>query len=205
MTKQAVILLHGVGSNGDDLKPLGDFWAQALPSTLFISPNAPFRFDQGPGYQWFSLNGITAETRPQRIVRARESLDHMLNTLCEQHQLDPEVDNIVLVGFSQGSIMALDLLVTCRIRLAGVVAFSGRLSSPEPKQPGNNRPVLLIHGQRDPVIPWSESESAASQLVALGYNVTTQYEPNTVHTISNEGVLKAAQFLRERFMADNQP
>jgi phospholipase/carboxylesterase len=199
IAKQAVILLHGVGSNGDDLKALGQFWAQTMPDVLFISPNAPLRFDQGPGYQWFSINGVTAETRPQRIVRARESFDQTLNAIFDKHELNPERDSIVLVGFSQGSIMALDMLVTGRIRLTGVVAFSGRLSSPEPRLQGDKKRVLLIHGKSDPVIPWTESESAAQQLLALDFDVSTQYEPNTVHTISNEGAQKAGLFIASCF------
>jgi phospholipase/carboxylesterase len=195
MIKQAVILLHGVGSHGDDLKPLGQYWAQSIPDTLFISPNAPCRFDHGPGYQWFSINGVTAETRPQRVVRARETFDQVLNALFDKHELNPNHDKIVLVGFSQGSIMALDMLVTGRIPLAGVVAFSGRLSSPPPRIAGHNQPVLLIHGQRDPVIPWSESQTAAQQLAQLGFDVTAVYEPNTVHTISDQGAQQAGLFI----------
>ena len=75
MSKQVVILLHGVGSNGEDLAALGDFWKPLLPETLFLSPNAPFRFDQAAeGYQWFSLLDVTAENRPERIVEARRRL-----------------------------------------------------------------------------------------------------------------------------------
>ncbi len=202
MSKQVVILLHGVGSNGDDLAALGDFWQPILPNTLFLSPNAPFSFDQAAvGFQWFSLTGVTNENRPQRIVDARRDFDRTINTLFSEHGIHPNEDKIVFVGFSQGSIMSFDALVTGRYPLTGVVAFSGRLSSPEPYEMGNQLPVLLIHGKSDPVIPWSESQKAAQQLSDLGFAIEESYEDDTVHTISSEGAMLAAQFIKKCFSA----
>ncbi len=200
MTKQVVILLHGVGSNGDDLAALGKFWKPILPGTLFLSPNAPMKFDQAPeGYQWFSLTGVTKENRPQRIVDARRDFDRTIHRLFSEHGIHPNEDKIVFVGFSQGSIMSLDALVTARYSLAGVVAFSGRLSSPQPYQPDEQVPVLLIHGKSDPVIPWVESQQAASKLGALNISVEASYEDETEHTISAEGAMLAAQFIKRCF------
>ncbi|WP_432455723.1 MULTISPECIES: alpha/beta hydrolase [unclassified Agarivorans] len=199
MSKQAVIMLHGVGSSGENLQGLVNYWTESLPNTLVIAPNAPFPFDQGPGYQWFSVTGISDETRPLRITQARKSFDLSIQAVLEEHQLDPQHDQIILAGFSQGSIMALDLLVSSRLPIAGVVAFSGRLSSPEPYSKSQEQAVLLIHGQKDPVIACSESQIAAQRLSDLGYKVETQYEPDTLHSISNEGAAKAAKFIAQRF------
>ncbi len=200
MTKQVVILLHGVGSNGDDLAALGKFWKPILPGTLFLSPNAPMKFDQAPeGYQWFSLTGVTNDNRPQRIVDARRDFDRTIHSLFSEHGIHPNEDKIVFVGFSQGSIMSLDALVSARYLLTGVVAFSGRLSSPEPYKPDQQVPVLLIHGKSDPVIPWSESQQAAKKLAELNVVVEESYEDETVHTISAEGAMLAAQFIKKCF------
>ncbi len=200
MSKQVVILLHGVGSNGEDLSALGDFWQPVLPDTLFLSPNAPFAFDQASvGYQWFSLIGVTAQNRPQRIVEARKAFDETIKGLFAEHNIDATKDKVVFVGFSQGSIMSLDALVSARFPLAGLVAFSGRLSSPQPYEPSLSTPVLLIHGKSDPVIPWSESQNAAKILNELNVSVEQSYEPNTVHTISSEGAMLAAQFIQKCF------
>jgi len=200
MSKKVVILLHGVGSNGRDLSSLGDFWKPALPDTLFLSPDAPFPFDQaGDGFQWFSLTGVTSDNRPQRIFDARKSFDETINRLFSEHGIDPSSDKVVFVGFSQGSIMSLDALVSGRYPLAGVVAFSGRLSSPQPYEEGNTTPVLLIHGKSDPVIPWSESEKTKEQLLQLGFPVVARYEDDTVHTISPEGAMAAAEFIKGCF------
>ncbi len=202
MSKQVVIFLHGVGSNGSDLSSLADFWKTLLPDTLFLSPNAPFKFDQSSvGYQWFSVTGVTSDNRSQRIVEARRSFDNVIHHLFSEHGINPKDDKVVLVGFSQGAIMSLDALVCPRYPVTGVVAFSGRLSSPKPYAKGNRLPVLLIHGKKDPVIPWMESYKAAEQLDKLGFKLEQSYEPETVHTISSEGAMLAAQFIRRCFTA----
>ncbi|MGY0615989.1 alpha/beta hydrolase [Vibrio sp. FJH11] len=200
MSKQVVILLHGVGSNGKDLSALGDFWKPALPDTVFLSPNAPFHFDQGGGgFQWFSLTGVTTENRPQRIYEARKRFDETISRVCVEQDINPDRDKIVFVGFSQGSIMSLDALVSGRYPLAGIVAFSGRLSSPLPYENRYDTPVLLIHGKSDPVIPWSESEKAKEQLTDLGFTVEARYEDHTQHTISPEGAMAASEFIQQCF------
>ena len=197
MAKSLIIMLHGVGSNGDDLAGLGSHWAPALPGAAFASPDAPFHFEHGAGYQWFSLNGITTQNRPARVAEARTAFDETLQSILNAHQMGNQLDRVVLVGFSQGSIMALDALVTGRWPVAAVVAFSGRLSSPEPFTPATQTPALLIHGHADAVIPWAESESAALRLIAAGVQVKTLFEPATGHTISGEGARTAAQFIAE--------
>lgn len=200
MSKQVVILLHGVGSNGKDLSALGDFWKPVLPDTVFLSPDAPFHFDQGgEGFQWFSLIGVTNENRPQRISQARESFDETISQIFSEQGIDPDRDKIVFVGFSQGSIMSLDALVRSRYPLVGVVAFSGRLSSPQPYEKNCETPVFLVHGKSDPVIPWSESEKAKEQLTDLGFTVEARYEDHIQHTISPEGAMAAAEFIKKCF------
>lgn len=195
MTKKIVILLHGVGSNGDDLLPLAKSWAEIMPDTLFVSPNAPMRFDQGFGYQWFSVSGVTVENRPARVEAAREDFDAVINGILAENAIDPTKDKVVLVGFSQGSIMSLDALVSGRLSLAAVVAFSGRLASVEPFTPSLETKALLIHGKFDQVIPWSESESAEQRLKALKIDVKLSLEEGTPHTISPAGARTAARFL----------
>lgn len=200
MSKQVVILLHGVGSNGKDLSALGEFWKPTLPDTLFLSPDAPFHFDQGgEGFQWFSLTGVTTENRPQRIVEARKSFDETMSRIFSVQGIDPNKDKVVFVGFSQGSIMSLDALVSGRYPLAGIVAFSGRLSSPQPFEKSYDTPVFLVHGKNDAVIPWSESEKAKVQLMDLGFAVESRYEDHTQHTISPEGAMAAAEFIKGCF------
>ncbi|WP_261644148.1 alpha/beta hydrolase [Erwinia mallotivora] len=195
MTKKLVILLHGVGSNGDDLAGLGAHWCASLPALHAVSPDAPFHFEHGAGYQWFSLAGITPDNRPARVAEAREAFDALLNDILIQHQMHDQLDKVVLAGFSQGTIMALDAVVTGRWPVAGVVGFSGRLASPEPFNAAQKTPVLLIHGMADNVIPFAESEAAAATLRQSGITVSSQFEPGTGHTITAQGAGHAAAFI----------
>lgn len=197
MAKALVIFLHGVGSNGEDLAALGRHWAPLLPDVIFSAPDAPFPFTHGAGFQWFSLEGVTPENRPARVRAARAAFDATLEAILAQHDLRDSREKVVLVGFSQGSIMALDALATGRYPLAGVVAFSGRLAVDEALTASVQTPVLLIHGHADEVIPWRESESAAQRLKAAGVPVELQLEPKTTHTISAQGAMRAATFIAQ--------
>ena len=197
MAKALVIFLHGVGSNGDDLAGLGQHWAGLLPDVAFASPNAPYPFEHAMGYQWFSLTGITPENRPARVRGARAAFDETLQQLMAQHGMANAWDKVILVGFSQGSIMALDALAQGRHPLAGVVAFSGRLSFDGALTPASHTPALLIHGKADGVIPYSESESAAQRLQAAGVTVEARFEAATGHTISSQGAMQAAAFIAQ--------
>ncbi|WP_455818248.1 alpha/beta hydrolase [Pseudomonas cerasi] len=195
MSKGLVILLHGVGSSGDDLAGLGAHWATTLPDVSFASPNAPYHFEHGAGWQWFSLAGITPENRPARVAAARAAFDQTLQAILDRHQMGDSLDKVFLVGFSQASIMALDALVSARWPVAGIVAFSGRLSSPQPFTPALNTPVLVLHGMADGVIPVQEGQSAEQRLRDLGVQVTSQFEPSVGHTISAQGAARAAEFI----------
>ena len=127
MAKALVIFLHGVGSNGDDLAPIGRHWATLLPDVIFASPNAPERFTAGFGWQWFSLEEVTPENRPGRVRAARAAFDAILSDVIAQHGFADRWQDVVLVGFSQGSIISLDGLASGRSPLAGVDALSGGL------------------------------------------------------------------------------
>ncbi|QSX32217.1 prolyl oligopeptidase family serine peptidase [Shewanella avicenniae] len=196
MNKQVVVLLHGVGSNGANMASLAQQWQTKFPDVIWLSPNAPFASDMGNGYQWFSLKGVTDANRPERIQAARAALDSLLAQLFHAHDIDPNRDNVIFVGFSQGSMMSLDMLVSARMKLAGVIAFSGRLASPQPYQFTQNVPVLLVHGLSDPAIHYSESEKSASALSALGHSVQTQFEAGLNHAISAQGAAAAAEFIK---------
>ena len=195
MSHDLVILLHGVGSNGANLATLADAWRHALPNVEFEAPDAPFFLGHGPGRQWFSVNGVTAANRPERVAAARAAFDKTLGDIIAAHGLTGQPERIALVGFSQGSIMALDALASGRWPVAAVVAFSGRLASPQPLTPAESTRVLLIHGDADPVMPVSESIRAATVLQALGIDAKSHILPGVGHTISSEGALIAGTFL----------
>ncbi len=204
-SRNLVILLHGVGSNGADLAPLGDAWAQALPGTVFASPNAPERSSFGHGYQWFSVAGVTPENRAERILGGRAGFDALISSIIAEKGFADKLDRVAFVGFSQGTIMSLDAVASGRFPVGAVVGFSGRLASPKPLTPKDTAngkgktPILLVHGTGDPVIPSFETEEAEAELKKLGFPVETQIEAGLGHTISPGGVMRAAEFLSKIF------
>lgn len=202
MNKTLIILLHGVGSRGEDLQGLGRFWRQNLPEVMVATPDGPDAFDMGPGYQWFSVNGISEASRAERIASARGAFNRTLEEVMDKHHISPDEDRLILAGFSQGAIMSLDALVSGHLPLAAVISFSGRLASPQPWQPVYGTPALLVHGSNDPVISQSESVNAAHKLAALGVDVDTYFEPGVGHTITTNGAMKAAHFLTPLLQAE---
>lgn len=197
---QLVIFLHGVGSNGADLAPLGEAWRNELPSAVFAAPDAPFRFDMGgPGRQWFSVQGVTSQNRAQRVVEARAAFDAVLNGIIAEHGMQDHLDQVALVGFSQGSIMAIDAVASGRWPVGAVVAFAGRLASPEPVAPSTKTPVLLVHGDADQVMPVQEAAAAQRRLEQAGVTVERLILPDVGHTISAQGAAKAVDFLKGVF------
>jgi phospholipase/carboxylesterase len=195
MSESLVILLHGVGSSGRDLAPLGRAWQAGLAGTHFAAPDAPYGFDHGPGHQWFSVTGVTPENRIQRIAAARADFDRMVTALIEQHGLSDRLDRVALVGFSQGSIMALDAIATGRWPVTAVLAFSGRLAPPVAPKPSVETKVLLVHGDADRVIPVSETVEAVRVLHSLGLSVQSHVLPGVGHTITRDGAALGGRFL----------
>lgn len=193
MSDRLVILLHGVGSNGADLAGLGNVWAGALPNTGFAAPDGPDRFNAG--FQWFSIVGVTEDNRPARVEAARPAFDAILTRIIAEHGFADRLGRVALVGFSQGSIMALDALASGRWAVGAIVAFSGRLASPAPLSPAVGTLLLLVHGDADRVMPAAESTRAATTLSALGVRTEALILPGVGHTISGEGAASAVEFL----------
>jgi phospholipase/carboxylesterase len=193
-----VILLHGVGANGRDLAQLAGGLRSYLPQTHFAAPDAPGRFDEGPGRQWFSMAGVSQANRPQRVEAARADFDQIVSAELAHVGLADQLDRVALVGFSQGAIMALDAIASGRWPVAAVVAFSGRLASPAPLAPPSGARALLVHGEADTVIPSDETLAAAATLRQAGVQVEARIYPGLGHAISPEGIALAGAFLSDR-------
>ena len=197
MNDSLVILLHGVGSSGADIGGLAPALAPALPNTRFVSPDGPGRFNGG--YQWFSIVGVTAENRPARVAAARPAFDAILSEIIGREGFTGQLDRVALVGFSQGSIMALDVIASGRWPVAGAVAFSGRLASPEPLEPAKGSKLLLVHGTEDHMMPVAEVANTEAKLSPLGVATSSFIQLGLGHSISAEGVAEAAKFLSGLF------
>ncbi|CAG9273728.1 alpha/beta hydrolase [Paraburkholderia unamae] len=181
-----VVLLHGVGSNAQDLTPLADVWRDALPGVAFASLDGSEPFDGGfGGRQWFSLRDISETNREARVVAASQVFERRLEAELAHWGLGHEA--LALVGFSQGSIMSLYHAATQASGAAAVVAYAGRLVTPVVAR--SHTALTLVHGEDDEVIAASELERAAAAFSDAGFAVTAFALPGVGHTITPQGVM----------------
>jgi phospholipase/carboxylesterase len=151
-------------------------------------------------FQWYSVKGIGDQNRTQRIIEARKYLDERMRLEFTRLNYMPERDKLIVVGFSQGAIMALDLVTSNRIPMTGVVSFSGRLIPPKTISSSFTPAAMLIHGINDEVIQYQQSEDAAKCLRTAGVSVENFYEAGLGHKISERGKMAAGEFIT-RLMA----
>jgi len=202
-TRSAVIFLHGYGANGADLLGLADPLAEHLPDTLFIAPDAPEACAGSPmGFQWFPIpwiDGSSEEEAEAGLRAAAEDLNAFLDAVMVDEDLLPE--QVVLVGFSQGTMMSLHVAPRREDAVAGVVGFSGRLLAPEllEDEAVSFPPVLLVHGDHDDVVPPQSLPDAAEALQKAGFKeVFAHIMKGTAHGIAPDGLGVALAFLRDK-------
>ena len=189
--RSLVILAHGYGSNGDDLIGLAPYWQDALPDTAFVAPNAPQACADSPGgHQWWP---VWNADRLAGVRAAAPVLDAFIDAELARHSLT--ADRLALVGFSQGTMMALHIAARRTRRLAGVVGYSGMLIDPTADEVRTKPPILLIHGSADPMVPIAAFHSAEKTLRDLGFPLEAHICPGLGHSIDMPGLKLAETFL----------
>lgn len=186
-----VVFLHGYGANGADLIGLTDFFARALPGAAFVAPDAPGDIGMG-GREWFPLTMRDPSEYRRGVGVAAPVLQRFLDA--ELQSLGLGNDRLVLVGFSQGTMMALEVAYRRAESIAAVVGFSGALANHDP-DPLNPAPTLLIHGTDDEVLPPAMTEAAAKALSAAGVPVAFHMVPGLGHGIEQSGLAMAVNHL----------
>ncbi|WP_294609847.1 alpha/beta hydrolase [Roseovarius sp.] len=202
-TRSAVVFLHGYGANGADLLGLADPLGEHLPDTLFVAPDAPESIPGMPfGLQWFPIpwiDGSSEEEAHRGLMAASDDLNAFLDALMVDEDLLPE--QVVLFGFSQGTMISLHVAPRREDPVAGIVAFSGRLLSPELlKDDTQSRPpILLVHGDADDVVPVQSLPEAAEALQGAGWqDVYAHIMKGTGHGIAPDGLSVALAFMRDK-------
>lgn len=203
--KRLVVFLHGYGADGNDLIDIGREWQDVLPDTAFVSPHAPEPCGQAPvGRQWFDLTFRDAEERWTGVNRAAPALDAFLDEELARYRLPPAA--MALVGFSQGTMMALHVGLRRPEPVAAIVGYSGLLALPGDGPAETVKadivchpPVLLIHGDRDELIPAQALFHASAALSELDVPVEWHLSQGLGHGIDNEGLRLGGEFLARRF------
>jgi len=199
--KQLVVFLHGYGADGNDLIDIGRAWQPLLPDAAFVSPHAPYPCGQAPsGREWFPLTFRDPDERWRGVNMAAPALDSFLDGELRRANLPPSA--LALVGFSQGTMMALHAGLRRATPLAAIVGYSGLLALPNDAASAkfaaeikSRPPILLIHGDQDPLIPVEALFHAAQNLASLEAPVEWHISSGIGHGIDPEGLRHGGEFL----------
>lgn len=201
-TRSVVVFLHGYGADGGDLLGLAEPLAAHLPDTTFVAPDAPETCVGNPmGYQWFPIpwiDGSSVEEAEAGLLRAADDLDAYLDEMMEEEGVTP--DQVILFGFSQGTMISLHVAPRRDEPVAGVVGFSGRLMMPDllADQAQVTPPILLVHGDADDVVPFASMQEAADALVLAEFEVYAHVMKGTGHGIAPDGLQIALSFMADK-------
>jgi phospholipase/carboxylesterase len=192
--QQLVVFLHGYGADGNDLIDIGRAWQQYLPHSAFVSPHAPEPLTfRDPNERWVGVN------------KAAPLLERFIDAELARHKLPAAA--LALVGFSQGTMMALHVGLRRATAPAAIVGYSGLLVLPPEvdaeafaAEIKSRPPVLLVHGDRDDLIPPQALFQATQGLAALGVPVEWHLSPGIGHGIDAEGLRHGGEFLARRWV-----
>jgi phospholipase/carboxylesterase len=197
--KQIVVLLHGFGSSGSDMIALAPTWQQALPDALFLAPHAPQRSGMGGGYQWWGLTELSPQALARGAREAAPAVDSFIDRKLAQYGLTDA--DLAIVGFSQGTMMALHVGLRRQTQVAAIVGYSGLLTGVAElrHELASRPPVLLVHGSQDPVVPVTALHTAERELKQLDIDVTTHVSANLGHSVDPLGIRLGCEFVTKAF------
>ena len=205
VARQLVVFLHGYGADGNDLIDIGRAWQGLLPHAAFVSPHAPRPCGQAPvGREWFPLTFRNPDERWNGVNAAAPGLNAFLDAELKRRNLPPSA--LALVGFSQGTMMALHVGLRRDVPPAAIVGYSGMLIMPGDimsegfaAEIRSRPPVLLIHGDEDQLIPVQAVNHSAQGLAVVEVQVQWHISPGIGHGIDQEGLRQGGEFLAKCF------
>ena len=199
--RQAVVLCHGYGGDGQDISNLAINWQRFLPETIFLCPNASEICTVNPqGYQWYDLSSDKEEVILEKSLVAEEKLDTFLDQVLDNFQL--EVNNLALVGFSQGCMMSIQIALKKKEQISCLIGYSGKIINQKHLSDNiNSKPkIFLMHGANDTIVSPTYLLEAKEYLVSRGLKTKTKMFKDCEHRIPVEGSSLGLEFLRKNLL-----
>ena len=196
--KNAVILCHGYGGDGKDISILANYWKAHLPDTIFICPDAPEKCAaSSQGFQWFDLIDQTREQILSKSLVAENKLNNLINEVKDKNNLS--ANQIIISGFSQGSMICLQTGVKRKDKINSVIGYSGKIIDTD--HLGKNivsRPnIFLMHGDQDQVVTIDGLLEAKDFFRKNNYEIETKIFKNCEHRIPQEGSSLGLEFIKK--------
>lgn len=201
--KKLVIFLHGYGATGNDLFSLTPYFADSLlGDAYFIAPDAPYPFELSPsfGRQWFGLSDRSEESLLKGVQNASEILTNFITE--KLSELNLKFKDVILIGFSQGSMLAMHTALYAKETIPCVIAYSGALIAPHLLKSTTAKPhICLIHGEDDQVVPFESFEQTLLELQQAGIPVQAFSRKDLGHGIDEAGISIGRHFIKETLIA----
>ena len=198
--KNAIILLHGYGGDGNDISMLSLNWKRHLPNTIFVCPNGHERCVINPsGYQWFDLSNDDPEYILEQSIKAENKIDQFLGEIKKEFNFNNK--RICLSGFSQGSMMSINLGLTSDEEYNCIVGFSGKIINQENLKSRKkvSTSTLLIHGDSDQVVSPNYLLEAKDFFMRNNIDVETHLIKDCDHHIPIEASSIALRYILKKF------
>jgi phospholipase/carboxylesterase len=199
--QQAIVLCHGYGGDGKDISTLAISWQRFLPDTIFLCPNAPEACSVSPqGFQWFDLATEEEKVILEKSLVAEEKLSEFIDQVCDNYQLEPT--NLALVGFSQGSMLCIQVGIKKKKQINCLVGYSGKVINQKHLSNNiNSKPkIFLMHGENDTIVSPTHLLEAKEYLKKQGINVKIKMFKNCEHRIPVEGTSQGLKFLKKNLL-----
>ena len=198
--KNAVILCHGYGGDGNDISILANYWKNYLPDTIFLCPDAPEKCAvSSVGYQWFDLMDQSKQQILTKSLVAEMKLNQLIDEVKVQNNL--EANKIILGGFSQGCMISLQTGIKRKDKINSIIGYSGKIIDTEhlSKNIVSRPKVILMHGDKDEIVPINFFLEAKEFFIKNNYPVELKSFKNCEHRIPQEGSSLGLEFIKKNF------
>ena len=196
--KNVIILLHGYGGDGKDISMLTLNWKRFLKNTIFLCPNGYEKCEINPmGFQWFDLSKNDEKYILEKSIEAEKIINKFIQEVKNKYQVLNK--NIVLCGFSQGCMMAINAGVTSEQEYNCIVGFSGKIINRDNLQSKlkNKSKILLIHGDQDEIVSSTFLLEAKDFFKRNKFDIQTNLIKNCGHHIPIDASSIALNFIKK--------